>query len=56
MAASRFQADFEFGELLGCLIGLQSLNHIVEIALHDGGQLVEREVDAVVAQAALGKL
>ena len=46
-------ADFECGQLLRCLVGLQRRDHITQIAFHDAQQLVQREVDAVVGEPPL---
>jgi hypothetical protein len=46
----------QFCQQLGLARMLQGLDHIAQIAFHHGQQLVQREVDAVVGQAALGKL
>ena len=45
--------DFQFGQLFGLALGLQGSDHVVQFAVHDERQLVEREVDAVVCQATL---
>src|SRR5665647_2791010 len=44
---------FQRGQLLRRFKGLQRLDHVVEITVHDAEQFVQREVDAVVGQAAL---
>ncbi len=44
---------FQLGQLLGLAGVLQGLQHLVQVAFHDGQQLVQREVDAVVGQAPL---
>src|SRR5512145_2066006 len=40
-------------ELLGLMLGGELVEDLVEVPVHDGGDLVQREVDAVVRDAAL---
>src|SRR5688572_2913395 len=53
---SRRAPLFFLGELFGLVLVLQGIHELVELALHDVGQLVQREVDAVVGDAALREI
>src|SRR5574344_2725452 len=48
--------DLQLFQQLGLAGGLQSVQHLAQVALHDVEQLVEREVDAVVGQPPLWKV
>src|SRR5262249_53432266 len=43
----------ELRELLGLVLGSERVDDVVELAVHDAVDLVERQVDAVVGDAAL---
>src|SRR5262245_30055659 len=43
----------ERGELLGLVLGGERVEDLVQLAVHDAVDLVEREVDAVIGDAAL---
>src|SRR5919201_3261408 len=53
-ASSRFFGELR--ELLGLVFGAERGDKLVELAVHDAIDLVEREVDAVVGDAALRKV
>src|SRR5687768_3111396 len=44
---------FQLGELLGATCYLQRGDHVAQVAFHDGQQLVQGQVDAVVGEASL---
>ena len=47
------RADFQRRQLFGGLGGLQRLDDVVQVAFHDGQQLVQGQVDPVVGQTTL---
>ena len=51
--SGRLRLFGELGELLGLVLGGERRDQLVELAVHDPVDLVEREVDAVVGDAAL---
>src|SRR3954447_6049966 len=46
----------ELRQLLGQVLGCKRIEQLVELAVHDALDLVERQVDAVVGDAALRKV
>src|SRR6187402_994373 len=52
----RTLAALQRRQLLGRARGLQCREHVVEVAVHHGAELVQREVDAVIGQPSLRKV
>ena len=50
---SDLRVHFQRRHLLRRFIGLQRLDHVAQIAFHDAQELVQRQIDAVVREAAL---
>src|SRR5690606_25951716 len=43
----------QFGELVGLVFGQQGVDEVVQFTVHDGAQLVQRKLDAMVGHAAI---
>jgi hypothetical protein len=56
MGLSEAVALFQLGEQFGPAGHLQGVHHVAQVAFHHLQQLVEREVDAVIGEAALRKV